>query len=292
MHKAITIFIACALLFGASALAEGFHIADANASNFGKLFVDLMHAYERPSDGDEQAIAEDVEAIAAVRAEDGELARAIAAHWEDVYLDSDYNLYLYHGEQKAAELEQSPLADSADHAFVVLGYKLKNGGMTDELKGRCDAAAAAARSYPNAMIVCSGGATGSNNPDKRTEAGLMKDYLVRHCGIDATRIFIDEDAMTTLQNAVNTLDILQAQGARTMTLVTSSYHQRWSQVVYNAMAEICRQMRGYSVRIEENYSFEIKPDDEYLHDDRWAIRQLCSMLELPDSVIEEMKAAF
>ena len=89
---------------------------------------------------------------------------------------------------------------------MVLGYELLNGGMTDELKGRCDAAAAAAKTFPASLLVCSGGATGQNNPQRHTEAGLMKDYLVDECGIAAERVFTDERALTTAENIISILD--------------------------------------------------------------------------------------
>ena len=160
--------------------------------------------------------------------------------------------------------------------------------MTDELVGRCRAAAAAARSFPSAILVCSGGATGKNNPEGRTEAGLMKDYLVDTCGIDAGRIFTDERAMTTLENAANTFEILRANGVETFTIVTSSYHQRWSQVLYNAMAALYSQAYGYSPRIVGNYCFPVDPGDRYRHDDRIAVRQLTDMLGLSEDVLEAM----
>ena len=152
--------------------------------------------------------------------------------------------------------------------------------MTAELRGRCDAAVEAALAYPDSILVCSGGATGPNNPDGHTEAGLMKAYLVEH-GVPAERVFTDERAMTTAENAVNTFAILQAQEIGTMTIVTSSYHQRWSQVLYNAVAAQYRQASGYSLEIVGNWCFDTEPANErYLQDAQIAIRQLCDILGL------------
>ena len=110
----------------------------------------------------------------------------------------------------------------------------------------------------------------------------MKAYLVETCGIDASRIHIDENARTTLQNARNTLDMLQAQGIETMTLVTSTYHQRWGQVIYNAVAALYGQVYGYSVEIIGNYCFETEPAHEsYRNDDRIAISQVAQLLGVP-----------
>ena len=286
--------IALALLAGTAALGDGYRVAKGNQMNFGELLVDLMHAYERPAAGDREAIETALAAIDGVDGRDGAIARSIADHWDRVYVNADgaYRLYMYGGGDRATELEDSSLRDSPDHAFVVLGFELKNGSMTPELKGRCDAGAAAAKSFPSTILVCSGGPTGSNNPQNHTEAGLMKDYLVREKGIDPSRIFIDEQAMSTVQNAVNTFEILRARGIQTYTVVTSSYHQRWGQVLYNAMGALYRQRYGYSAELVENYSYEIEPGKRFSHDDRWAVRQLASMLGLSEDTLDAMKRMF
>ncbi len=222
--RILALLIMMALLAGAvpASAEEDYRAADGNEENFGQLLIDLYKAYHSPSPEDTLRIEQDVEAIRTVYATDGEIARAIADHWEKVYLDPGYRLCLYEGEPQADGLELDGIAEDGTHAFVVLGYELKDGKMTRELKGRCDAAVAAARSYPGAILVCAGGATGENNPKNHTEAGMMKKYLVRECGIEESRIFIDEKAMTTLENAVNTFRVLQEQGVRTITVVTSS----------------------------------------------------------------------
>ena len=222
-----------------------------------------------------------LEAIGSVSDTDLELATAILDHWKSVYLNPNYPLYLYQGEESAETLAVTNIPDSPTHAFVVLGYELKDGEMTDELIGRCNAAAAAARAYPTTILVCSGGATGDNNPEMHTEAGMMRDYLRNVCGIDEARIFTDERAMTTLENAVNTFAILREQGVQTLTVVTSAYHQRWGQVLYNAMAALQRLGSGYSAELVGNYSFPIEAPEQFRQDDRFALRQLSSMLGLP-----------
>lgn len=282
MKKLFAMLLLFALALNSAALAEGYRLAEGSVKPFQKLLYALMKAYEKPAADDQQVIDAALSAIEAQSPSDGAVARAIADHWRAVYLDPDYPMYLYQGDGQAAELVEAGFQYSATHAFVVLGYELKNGEMTDELIGRCDAAAAAARAFPSAIMVCSGGATGDNNPQRHTEAGMMRDYLVNACGIDPQRIYTDERAMTTLENAVNTFAILRARDIETFTLVTSSYHQRWGQVLYNAMAALCNQVYGYSARLVGNYSFDIEPSDKrFRQDDRIALRQLSAMLGLP-----------
>lgn len=248
-----------------SACAEADKETVTGGVSFDKLLSDLTTAYEA-----RLRIEADVKLM------DNDVAEAIASHWQKVYLDPGYTLYLYGRDDPAG------LPISGAHAFVVLGFQLQNGEMTDELKGRCDAAGAAAKAFPDSILVCTGGATGINNPSRHTEAGLMKEYLVNQCGIAPERVFTDEKALTTTENAVNTLAILREQGIETMTIVTSSYHQRWGQVLYNAMAARYRQQYGYSAEIIANYCFDIAPSNPlFIADAMIAITQLKSILALP-----------
>ena len=263
----------------------------ADPTGVGQLLCDLVEAYESPESGAGDAIDADLAEVQTRGQADYDVAKSVAERWKSVYLDESYQLNVWGGGQTAPELAQSGIVDGPTHAFVVLGYELKDGQMTDELRGRCDAAAAAARTYPSTLLVCSGGATGKNNPDKHTEAGLMRDYLVGVCGIDATRVLVDERAMTTAENALNTMEMLKGAGVQTMTIVTSTYHQRWGQVVYDAVAAQYRKQQGYSVQFVGNYSYQITPENPaYEKDDRIAVMQVGQIMGLPEETMEMLPA--
>ncbi len=289
--RIVAIMTALTLLLCAAARAEVYHISDENEMNFGRLLINLIHAHENPQPGDAEAVQGVVDAIGALSESDRAVAEMIADHWMAVYADPNYPMYIHDGGQRATALEGTAIPDSPTHAFVVLGYKLQNGGMADELVKRCDAAAAAARSFPNTILVCTGGPTGSNNPKMHTEGGVMKAYLTEKCGIDASRIFIDEEAMSTAQNAEKTFAIMREQGVTTYTIVTSAYHQRWGQVDYNCMAAFYRQAYGYEARVLENYSCDITYNEQYKNDARWALYHLSVLLDLPQSVKDAIERA-
>ena len=261
-------------------------VSEANAENFGVLLSDLVRAYETPSAGDAQTIEADLAAIRSVSEDEYEIAGVISDHWQTVYMDPEYRLFIYEKDDPA-ELGEYGVENNAGQAIVILGYELANGEMQPELISRCDAAADLARAFPEAVLVCSGGATGKNNPEKHTEAGLMKTYLTENCGIDASRIYTDEKALTTVDNAVYTLEILEKHNIRNMTIVTSSYHQRRSQMLYRLMAEVYRQQRGYSVALTGNYNYDIGSSMSTL-DDRVAIQGLASILDLPKEIVRSM----
>jgi len=259
LRRAIAL-TAALLLVLCTACGEGWRPEGRNRQRFQEMFKRMRKACEEPSvGGDGRKIYEMAAKIREANADDGDVAQAIADHWWTVFLD-DYPLYIYQGEETAKALEESESAGeiSGRHAFVVLGYRLENGEMADELIGRCEAAAAAARSWPSAILICSGGATGDNNPNRHTEAGEMKKYLTMRCGIDASRIFTDTQALTTMDNARNTLEILKQQGIETITIVTSDYHQAWGQVLYNALAAMEEKSSGYTYRIVGNYNFHVE----------------------------------
>ncbi len=268
MKKILLLTLILAMLMTALATAEQSPVT------FADLIADLVEAYKNPSDSALLKIDADVEAL------QDEVAASIAEHWKAVYLDPDYRL-LIHGQDDPALL-QIP-NNGQDHAIVILGYELLDGEMTDELKGRCEAGAAVAKAYPASVLVCTGGATGENNPDQHTEAGLMKDYLVQTCGLDADRILTDDRALTTTENALNTFVIMQEQGIHTMTIVTSSYHQRRGQTLYNAVSAQYKKAHDYPIGIIGNYNLDIEPSlDIYRMDEVMAAFQLGTILELPE----------
>ena len=258
-----------------------YKISEANRAHFSRLLTDLLNAYETPSPNDSETVASDLAAIAEISREDAAVANRIAGHWKAVYLNPEYRQCAFREDSYANELIGEGVPNSSRHAFVVLGYELMNGEMTDELKGRCNAAAAAARTFPETILVCSGGATGPNNPDRHTEAGVMKQYLVNKCGIDKKRILTDNRALTTLANAENTFAILRKYDIHSITIVTSTYHQKWGQALYNAMAALYEKRYDFKTRIVGNYCFDIEPETENLRKGyRIAISQLTDMLKL------------
>ena len=258
-------------------------ISKRNGKNFAYLLSDLVKVTEEKTPDAARIISNDLAAIRKVNGRDFKTAESIAMLWTRVYLEDNYVLNCHKGEEVAEGLEESGIPDSDKHAIVVLGYELADGAMQPELEGRCRAAAALAKAYPNTILICSGGATGPNNPEGHTEAGLMKEFLTVECGIDPSRIYIDERAMTTQENALNSFVIMQEHGVNTMTIVTSTYHQRWGEVVYNAVATLYANKEGYQVSMISNYCFETDPTVAlYLKDAQIAAYQIAGILELKD----------
>ena len=261
--RSVKVIIAVALvlmLLCGTAAGETWRAAEEDYPMFETLLERLETSERDKVKADRKELDDILEMIHLKSAEEYEVGRAIVDHWYKAVKNSNYRKFAYRGEDKATPLERSGMDFSGKHAFVVLGYQLKDGEMTDELKGRCDAAAAAARSFPESVLICTGGATGENNFFGHTEAGEMKMYLARDLHINADRILTDELAQTTLENAVNVFRILKQQGIRKITLVTSDYHQMWAQMLFNAVAAVWKAKTGYEVSIVGNYNFTVRPN--------------------------------
>ena len=286
--KKICCILICVFLICASALGEELIpsenpqpiAADAQAK-YTTLFRDMVDAYTNPSEQAAQRIEADM------LDPDDPLIGIIAVHWKQVWLDPGYRLYL-DGVDDPAELPVT-----GRHAFVVLGFALVEGEMAEELVGRCEAAASAARAFPDSIIVCSGGATGTNNPEGHTEAGLMKAYLTDSCSIAPDRILIDESAMNTAENAVNTMEILKANRIETMTVITSSYHQKRGQALYNALAGKYSLEDGYRVEIIGNYCYPVETSESALQMDHLiTIVQIAEIIGLPAALQTQLMSLF
>ncbi len=116
------------------------------------------------------------------------------------------------------------LPDPDGLCIVVLGYQLNpDGSMRDELLERLKVALTCAGQYPEAWILCTGGPTASGDPTA-TEAGRMTEWLEEN-GVDARRLLKEERSLTTLENAVYSLEILRTvPGIHCLALVSSDYH--------------------------------------------------------------------
>ena len=129
------LFSACGPAAAAKKKNSDYQINDKNKPTFIELLDRLKTAYETPAEDDSGQIDALVEQITGVNADDGDIARAVAEHWKAVFLDPGYRLCVWWGKEKANELAATKPDYDEKHAFVVLGYQLKNGEMADDHGG-------------------------------------------------------------------------------------------------------------------------------------------------------------
>ena len=129
------------------------------------------------------------------------------------------------------------LPETDELCLVALGFQLNpDGTMREELIERLKVVLASSQKYPNALIVCTGGGTAADNPNA-TEAGMMARWLIDN-GVDADRVIVEDHSLTTAQNAIYTLDILEKQypQVKQLAILSSDYHIATGALLFGAEA--------------------------------------------------------
>ncbi len=127
------------------------------------------------------------------------------------------------------------LPDTDELCIVVLGFQLNpDGTMKDELIQRLNVALRSLEKYPNAYVVCTGGGTASEN-ESASEAGEMAKWLEAQ-GIAKKRIIVEDNSVTTAQNAIFTYDILTSlyPSVKKLAIVSSDYHIATGELLFTA----------------------------------------------------------
>lgn len=127
------------------------------------------------------------------------------------------------------------LPNTDELCIVVLGFQLNpDGSMKKELIERLNVALNSAKKYPKAYVVCTGGGTASKN-ESATEAGEMAKWLKKK-GVDKKRIIIEDNSITTAQNALFTYDILVSRypSVKKLAIVSSDYHIATGELLFKA----------------------------------------------------------
>ena len=157
-----------------------------------------------------------------------------AARWErimELWKSSNTALTIRYDEPTA------DLPDTDELCFVVLGFQLNpDGSMREEMIERLTVALRCAETYPNALIVCTGGGTAAED-ETATEAGRMADWLIEN-GVDPKRVIVEDKSVTTAQNAIYTFDILETSypQVKELVIVSSDYHIATGMLLFGAEA--------------------------------------------------------
>lgn len=121
--------------------------------------------------------------------------------------------------------------------LVGLGFQLNpDGTMRPELVERLKVLLRASEQYPNAVIICTGGGTAAKDPSA-TEAGRMAEWLVSQ-GVDPARVMVEDQSLTTAQNAVFSFGILEQRcpQVRQIAIISSDYHIATGTLLFGAEA--------------------------------------------------------
>jgi uncharacterized SAM-binding protein YcdF (DUF218 family) len=124
-------------------------------------------------------------------------------------------------------LQFIPVKRDFDYVIIHGAGIRKDGTVTKLLAERCDKAIAVYRRDPTPPYLIPSGGQGSD--EVCSEAEAMQKYLMQN-GIPEEKILMEDRSTTTMENVVNSRDIINSRPGRKYTaLVTSNYH------VYRAM---------------------------------------------------------
>ena len=161
-------------------------------------------------------------------------------------------MQLWKTENENPEINENILPDGLPETdelcMIVLGFQLNpDGSMKDELIERLTVAKASAEKYPKALIVCTGGGTASENPDA-TEAGEMAKWLTEN-GVDPQRVIVEDQSLTTAQNAIYTYQILTEQypQVKQLAIISSDYHIATGTLLFSAEATLQAEEAGKEI---------------------------------------------
>lgn len=143
------------------------------------------------------------------------------------------------------------LADSNQLCIIVLGFQLNpDGSMQQELIGRLECARKSAEKYPKSYILCTGGGTAAAS--SITEAEAMAAWL-RENGIPAQRILLENQSLTTAENAIYTHRLLSQQYPQITqaAIVSSDYHIPWATIVFQSQFIL----GGSAITLETNAAY-------------------------------------
>ena len=119
-------------------------------------------------------------------------------------------------------------ADKGSNAIVTLGYALNpDGSMHDILIKRLEKTLEIAKELPDALIVVTGGVPQNN----KTEGKLMAEWLVQH-GVNAKRIYQDNYARSTVENALYSRYVLAKHRIKNAVLISSGSHIRRADAIF------------------------------------------------------------
>ena len=161
--------------------------------------------------------------------------------------------------------------------IVVFGYGLgADGSIQPELEDRLYVALNAARQYPNAYVAVTGGQT--SEVAGVTEGGQMAAWL-RAQGVAESRLIVEDQALSTTQNAANTYKLLTSDcpQVKTLAVVTSDYHVACAGVLLQIWSDYQSQVNGapaLNVAAGVSCATDTPVGDRMLSSQAWGIAQI------------------
>lgn len=227
----------------------------------------LLADYCADPDGSAEKIEACLDALEAESPAEGALWRRIMTDW--------VRLNEAGFEDHRVLPDDLPQDDSL--CLVVFGYGLgADGSIQPELEDRLYVALNAARQYPNAYVAVTGGQT--SEVAGVTEGGQMAAWL-RAQGVAESRLIVEDQALSTTQNAANTYKLLTSaySQVKTLAVVTSDYHVACAGVLLQIWSDYQFQVNGapaLNVAAGVSCASDTPVGDRMLSSQAWGIAQI------------------
>ena len=231
MKRLASMIISIILMITPSLAEEGHEMARTAQD----MIEELAVYYGTYGSEAEEKIAELLEGLCAADPVSGAKWGRIMQLWKTVNEDPEIN----------ENILPDGLPETDELCMIVLGFQLNpDGSMKDELIERLTVAKASAEKYPNSLVVCTGGGTAAENPDA-TEAGEMAKWLIEN-GVDPQRVIVEDQSLTTVQNAIYTYRILTEQypQVKQLAIISSDYHIATGTLLFGAEATLQAEEAG------------------------------------------------
>ena len=227
----------------------------------------LLADYCADPDGSAEKIEARLDALEAESPAEGALWRRIMTDWARLN-EAGF-------EDHRVLPDDLPQDDSL--CIVVFGYGLgADGSIQPELEDRLYVALNAARQYPNAYVAVTGGQT--SEVAGVTEGGQMAVWL-RAQGVAESRLIVEDQALSTTQNAANTYKLLMSAypQVKTLAVVTSDYHVACAGVLLQIWSDYQSQVNAapaLNVAAGASCATDTPVGDRMLSSQAWGIAQI------------------
>lgn len=270
------LFLAAVLLFSLGIPAQA---AEESTDALVRKLINYYEHYQEDAQLDYQLILAEIE----------KRDPALAKTWSGIL---DFWIFMNRDMEVHSDVLPDGLPEDDSLCIAVMGYQLKpDGDLKDQLVSRLKVALASAEKYPNSYILCTGGGTASEN-EKATEAGQMAKWLKRK-GIDPERIIVEDDAMSTIQNAQYGCKLLYRDypQVKYLAVITSDYHIFRSCLYFNTEAALAAYENGVEpMQVVANATCRIAPLTESDLDTQ--VEGMCILTGLDASTKKAPKRAY
>ena len=221
-----------------------------------QLVTDLVYAYRHLGSEGWPMVEETLSRLKTVDPQLGELWDGIMREWAYVSKDLPVN----------PEVLPDSLPQDDSLCIAVMGYQLlPDGSMAPELLKRCEIGLSLLEKYPNAFLALTGGGTAPLNKEV-TEAETMAEWFLKQ-GVSADRMIVENQSLTTGQNAKNTCAILTDQypQVKEIAVVSSSYHIPQCELLFTEAALLYAYNNDCEVpyTVTGNASYAAAGNEEY-----------------------------